>query len=87
MDLREALYINVNHFFVIFGCIALTLYFLYLQMNWRASMNQSAFAVALLAQISLLLFPIIALATFIVLFLCRTECGGVRPVGDPVPPA
>jgi predicted MFS family arabinose efflux permease len=46
---REALYINVNHFFVTFGCIAITLYLLYLQMNWRASINQSAFAVALLA--------------------------------------
>jgi len=46
---REGLYINVNHFFVTFGCIMITLYLLFLQMNWRRSLNQSALAVLILA--------------------------------------
>ena len=46
---KESLYINVNHFFVTFGSLMITLYLLFLQMNWRRSMVQSSVAVACLA--------------------------------------
>jgi len=46
---RESLFINVNHFFVTFGSLMITLYLVFLQMNWRKSMVQSATAVFLLA--------------------------------------
>jgi MFS family permease len=48
-DRRQALHISVNHFFVTFGCLAITLYLVFLQMNWRRSMVQSAAAVLVLA--------------------------------------
>jgi len=48
-DRRQALHISVNHFFVTFGCLAITLYLVFLQMSWRRSMVQSAAAVLVLA--------------------------------------
>lgn len=46
---RESLYINVNHFFVTSGCFMITFYLLFLQMNWRRAIVQSAAAVFLIA--------------------------------------
>jgi predicted MFS family arabinose efflux permease len=46
---KEGLYMNINHFFVTFGCLMITLYLLFLQGNWRNAMNQSAVAVFVLA--------------------------------------
>jgi MFS family permease len=46
---KESLYINVNHFFVTFGALMITLYLLFLQMNWRRSMVQSSVVVGCLA--------------------------------------
>jgi predicted MFS family arabinose efflux permease len=46
---RESLYINVNHFFLTFGSLLITLYLVFLQMNWRKAVTQSGIAVALLA--------------------------------------
>jgi fucose permease len=48
-DERENFYINVNHFFVTFGSLMITLYLTFLQMNWRVSLTQSAIVVLLLA--------------------------------------
>ena len=46
---KQSLYINVNHFFVTFGSLIITLYLIFLQMNWRQSVTQSAAGVFLLA--------------------------------------
>lgn len=46
---KESLYISVNHFFITFGSLMITLYLLFLQMNWRKSMVQSSIAVACIA--------------------------------------
>lgn len=46
---RGGLHISVNHFFVTFGCLAITLYLVFLQMDWRRSMVQSAVVVLALA--------------------------------------
>jgi MFS family permease len=46
---RQGMYININHFFVTFGCLATTIYLIFLQMDWRRSMVQSAAAVLALA--------------------------------------
>jgi len=46
---RQSLHINVNHFFVTFGAIMITVYLLFLQMNWRQSVVQSGIVVLLLA--------------------------------------
>ncbi len=48
-DENQNLHINVNHFFVTFGSILITIYLIFLQMNWRASLTQAAVAVLLLA--------------------------------------
>jgi len=48
---RQALFISINHFFVTFGCLAITLYLLFLQMDWRRSIVQSAAVVFVLALI------------------------------------
>ncbi len=48
-DRRESLFINVNHFFVTLGSLLITLYLIFLQMNWRRSSTQSGIVVALLA--------------------------------------
>ena len=46
---RQSLIISINHFFVSFGELLITIYLIFLQMDWRASMTQSAAAVLLLA--------------------------------------
>jgi MFS family permease len=48
-DRRGGLHISVNHFFVTFGCLAISLYMVFLQMDWRSSMVQSAIVVLVLA--------------------------------------
>ena len=46
---RESLFISVNHFFVTFGELMIVIYLIFLQMDWRKSMVQSAVAVFVLA--------------------------------------
>jgi MFS family permease len=53
-DRRESLFINVNHFFVTLGSLMITLYLIFLQMNWRQSTTQSGIVVAVLALFFLL---------------------------------
>ena len=50
-DRRQGLVISVNHFFVTFGELLIALYLIFLQMDWRRSMVQSAAAVLVLAVI------------------------------------
>jgi fucose permease len=45
---RESLFISVNHFFVTFGELMITIYLIFLQMDWRKSMVQSAVIVLIL---------------------------------------
>jgi MFS family permease len=42
---RQSLFVNVNHFFVTFGQLMIVIYLIFLQMDWRKSMVQSAVAV------------------------------------------
>jgi FHS family glucose/mannose:H+ symporter-like MFS transporter len=46
---RQSLHININHFFVTFGAILITVYLIFLDMDWRISLTQSAVVVLLLA--------------------------------------
>lgn len=46
---RQSLHINVNHFFVTFGSILITVYLIYLQMDWRIALVQSSAVVLVLA--------------------------------------
>ena len=46
---KEGLFISINHFFVTLGCLMITVYLLFLQINWRQAINQAAIAVLLLA--------------------------------------
>jgi len=46
---RAGLHIGVNHFFVTFGAVLITLYLLFLQMDWRNAIVQSGIAVSILA--------------------------------------
>ncbi len=46
---RQSLHININHFFVTFGAILITVYLIFLDMDWRISLTQSAIVVLLLA--------------------------------------
>ncbi len=46
---RKGFFISVNHFFVTSGCLGITLYLIFLQMDWRRSMVQSAVIVFALA--------------------------------------
>lgn len=46
---REHFFININHFFVTFGSLMITVYLVFLQMNWRRSVVQSAAVVLMLA--------------------------------------
>jgi fucose permease len=46
---RQSLFVNVNHFFVTFGQLMIVIYLIFLQMDWRKSMVQSAVAVFVLA--------------------------------------
>jgi len=48
-DRRQGLHISVNHFFVTFGALGITLYLIFLQMDWRRSIVQSALVVCALA--------------------------------------
>lgn len=48
-DRNESLYININHMFVTVGSLMVTVYLVFLQMNWRVSMIQAAVAVLALA--------------------------------------
>ena len=45
---RESLYITINHFFVTFGELMITVYLIFLQMEWRRSVIEAAAAVAVL---------------------------------------
>ena len=52
MDLhegRESVHISINHFFVTSGSAAITIYMIFLQMNWRNAVIQAAVAVLALA--------------------------------------
>jgi predicted MFS family arabinose efflux permease len=51
---RESLFITVNHFFVTFGELMITVYLIFLQMQWRRSMIQSAGLVLVLGVLFLL---------------------------------
>jgi len=46
---RQSLFINMNHFFVTVGQLMIVIYLIFLQMDWRKSMVQSAVAVFVLA--------------------------------------
>lgn len=46
---RENLYISINHFFVTFGELMITVYLIFLQMQWRRSILQAGIAAAVLA--------------------------------------
>ena len=46
---KESLHININHFFVTLGSIGITVYLIFLQMNWRNSIIQSALVLGALA--------------------------------------
>jgi fucose permease len=52
-DRNESLYININHMFVTVGSLVVTVYLVFLQMNWRNSMLQAAVAVLVLAVVFL----------------------------------
>jgi len=54
LDLHQqkgALHINVNHFFVTTGSILITIYLIYLQVDWRRSITQSSLIILVLALI------------------------------------
>ena len=55
---KESLHININHFFVTFGSILITVYLIFLQMNWRNAIIQSGILVLGLA----ILFALIKLS-------------------------
>lgn len=46
---RESLIITINHFFVTFGGLLITIYLIFLQINWRKGIVQSALFVFFLA--------------------------------------
>jgi fucose permease len=46
---KESLHININHFFVTFGSILITVYLILLQMDWRNAIIQSGILVLILA--------------------------------------
>ncbi len=48
---RRALAISVNHLFVTLGSLIITVYLMFLQLDWRQSMEQAAVAAAVLAVI------------------------------------
>ncbi len=53
-DRRQGLHISVNHFFVTFGALGITLYLIFLRLDWRRSMVQSAVVVLCLSLLFLL---------------------------------
>jgi len=40
---KESLHININHFFVTFGSILITVYLIFLQMDWRNAVTNLGF--------------------------------------------
>jgi fucose permease len=48
-EARAALFININHLFVTIGALAIALYLIFLQMNWRAAVVQSGIIILALA--------------------------------------
>lgn len=46
---NQSRYININHFFVTIGSVLITLYLIFLQLNWRSSVIQSGAVVLLLS--------------------------------------
>ena len=46
---RAGLFININHFFVTIGALSISLYLIFLRLNWRASMVQSGIVILALA--------------------------------------
>jgi MFS family permease len=52
-DRRQGLHISINHFFVTFGALGITLYLIFLQLDWRRSMVQSAIVVLCLSALFL----------------------------------
>lgn len=48
---KESLHININHFFVTLGSILITVYLIFLQMDWRNAVTQSGILVLFLALI------------------------------------
>jgi MFS family permease len=46
---RSAFYVNINHLFVTLGSLAIAVYLLFLQVQWRAAVVQSGIAVLFLA--------------------------------------
>lgn len=53
---RGSLHININHFFVTFGAILVTLYLIFLQMAWRTSVIQAGATVLGLAVVFALIY-------------------------------
>jgi hypothetical protein len=45
---KESLHININHFFMTFGAILITVYLIFLQMDWRKAVTQSGILVLFL---------------------------------------
>ena len=56
---KASMHININHFFVTFGSIVITVYLIFLQTNWRNAIIQAGIIVLGLA----ILFAMIKLAT------------------------
>ena len=56
-DKNESRYITINHFFVSIGSVVITLYLMFLRMNWMASLTQVAIGLAVLAVVCLFLRP------------------------------
>jgi fucose permease len=54
---RQSLYITINHFFVTAGGLVITVYLIFLQMNWRMATTQASVAVFLLAVLFFFLRP------------------------------
>lgn len=48
-EARAALFININHLFVTVGALAIALYLIFLQVNWRAAVVQSGVIILALA--------------------------------------
>jgi MFS family permease len=48
---RAGLFININHFFVTVGALGISLYLIFLKLNWRASVVQSGIIILALAAV------------------------------------
>lgn len=56
-ETRAALFININHLFVTLGALAIALYLIFLQVNWRAAVVQSGIIILALAVVFRLAAP------------------------------